>query len=784
MFAQKPEKEGRAIDLLTEGKEFATLGKIDTAVTLFREAQSLARQVDDLRILAEATTHLGIAYTEQARFALAKTTLDSVISLGDLIDPMAPAVLMAKRELLRIAVKENEVMTASRIHEHLLKEILQIRPEADSHLGMNSYVWEQSSTADNHASNTLQAAEVNAAMHQASTYRHLGIQDSAMLAVKTAWRIAVPETPFAEVPPASVLDQWQKPHLVEILQEQGEVLTVGKDPVKLEAGLACFETALTLLDSQYRYSYLLESSPTRLKTHRRLFELGIRTASKLFEQTGEEELLEKAWVFSERSKSLGFREYLSEMPPAQMGGVPDSLLNQEQYFRQRLAFLASLQNKAEQPNDTLQTQIHQLIDQYRALLPTLEKNHPAYYSLMHSQEVVPSEYVLDNLYTRQALISYVWGEDEVFLFTLWDDELSLSSIPRNKSFDRQLEGWLKFISNRPSTATFKSLDPRFVKDLSLLLIPQLSERVIELILVPDGKLCYLPFESLVEGEIPSADFREWPFLMKEKTINYATSATVWEAGEFDESDFAEYIGFAPNFLRTKEDDHSNTSSGLPFQAAEVAETAALLEGEAVTDELATESRLKSLDDEYTVLHVATDPFASGFLLQADDSSGEDGIVSIQELYGLSIESPLVVLSRSEAQQGPMGEGLKHFAQAFHHSGANRLMASIWPTDREAEYTVVTRFFAELQKGRNPAKALQNSQTQWLESASEVQGHPYYWSGFVLIGDSGHILLEVNRGLPWWELFIGMMVALFLFMWWWSRGASSARETNPNDAVST
>lgn len=1045
IYGQNKGNGESAADVLQAGRELTNIGEYDSAIAVFREAQSLARQEPDLTTLARATAQLGIIYSSQSQLVLAKATLDSVTSMTGLIDSLDRGIFFARRELGNLAAKQGDMQAAVRFHQTLLDDLLRMRPEADSMLGMASdalalsryyqgdlhgalassesardyyvkwnkpsspalaycentqgiihmymsnyeesilhfekslslleelyepdhpnviqirtnvgvlygelglfwksigvhrqnlpfldkllpsghvngllnmgsaliavedygeslryfqqaeqllekypdlkaetlsYIQNQTSViyeklgdlprsielstasiqarqalfgqdsyqlivdyfqqgglfqllgemdsaryffekalniSDGYSGETslrsgfarqligeldteegnwakglaqfetaqvifqeigAKSAETDALNWQATAYRELGKADSAMYAHQAAWAISLPEIPWAESPPVEVLKKWQLPHLIEQFREQGKTLLVQAskedDLQKMQAALTCFETSLAAIDSQQRYYRAQNSKGNLVKNNHDLFELAIHTASQLFQQTDSDSFLEKAWQFSERSKALMLREHLTSMEALHFSGVPDSLIEQEQYYRQRLSFLSAPTDSGDTPlSDSIREVIFQLEESYRELLITLEQEYPDYYALKYNTEFVSSEEVLDKLYTRQALISYFWGKETLFMFRLWDDELDLFSIPVSESLDTSLDQWLSYISVPPGPEA-PAVNPVILRQLSEQLLPDLNERVDELILIPDGKLGYLPFESLIEGEVSDADFRAWPFLVRTKIINYNSSATLWLGGEFDESDFAEYTGFAPSFSGTLASTDRNDLQALTFNIREVEETAALLEGESLTSELASESKLKNLNDDFRVLHFATHAVADEMvssqsrLYLTGDSTGEDGVVGLNELYGLSIHSPLVVLSACQTGRGPIleGEGVMSLARAFQYSGANRVVASLWPADDEASYNMVSSFFSELQKGRNTAKSLQISQNQWLEEAPAFQCHPYYWAGYILIGDSGHILLEVNRGLPWWEIFIGLMLSLFLFMWWWSRG---------------
>jgi CHAT domain-containing protein/tetratricopeptide (TPR) repeat protein len=132
-----------------------------------------------------------------------------------------------------------------------------------------------------------------------------------------------------------------------------------------------------------------------------------------------------------------------------------------------------------------------------------------------------------------------------------------------------------------------------------------------------------------------------------------------------------------------------------------------------------------------------------------------------------LDADLVVLSACETGLGQyqLGEGYLGFAQGLFLAGARSLVLSQWSVDDEATALLMVRFYENLlgsRKGTRPmskAQALKEAK-EWLRglSAKEVAnqvgalprgtkvtvsrrpvaakpfGHPYYWAGFILVGD--------------------------------------------------
>jgi CHAT domain-containing protein len=147
---------------------------------------------------------------------------------------------------------------------------------------------------------------------------------------------------------------------------------------------------------------------------------------------------------------------------------------------------------------------------------------------------------------------------------------------------------------------------------------------------------------------------------------------------------------------------------------------------------------------FRYLHFATHglidsryPALSALSLSTYDESGvpREGFLRLHDIYGLDIRADLVVLSACETALGRQvrGEGLVGLTQGFLSAGANGVVASLWQVPDRATAELMARLYEHLLgDGDRPAEALRKAQ---LSMAAERRwSHPYYWSGFVLLGD--------------------------------------------------
>jgi hypothetical protein len=85
--------------------------------------------------------------------------------------------------------------------------------------------------------------------------------------------------------------------------------------------------------------------------------------------------------------------------------------------------------------------------------------------------------------------------------------------------------------------------------------------------------------------------------------------------------------------------------------------------------------------------------------------------------------------------------MQGLSSAFLSAGVPTVLATLWKIDDRSTVRLVTRFYEELANGRTAAAALGVAQRSMREDPSTRW--PYYWAGFVLVGD-GETGIELQR----------------------------------------
>jgi CHAT domain-containing protein len=157
-------------------------------------------------------------------------------------------------------------------------------------------------------------------------------------------------------------------------------------------------------------------------------------------------------------------------------------------------------------------------------------------------------------------------------------------------------------------------------------------------------------------------------------------------------------------------------------------------------ELANSARLS----DYRILHFAThglmnaqNPELSGLLLSLVDQQGRprSGFLRLEDIYQLKLPVELVVLSACRTAMGKeiRGEGMVGLTWGFMYAGANRVVASLWNVDDLATAELMKVFYkCMLLENMAPVGALRAAQME-LRRHKRWQS-PYYWGGFIVLGD--------------------------------------------------
>ena len=186
------------------------------------------------------------------------------------------------------------------------------------------------------------------------------------------------------------------------------------------------------------------------------------------------------------------------------------------------------------------------------------------------------------------------------------------------------------------------------------------------------------------------------------------------------------------------------SINLKWSEKEVTDILKILSGKIFLYDQASEEKFKTLASQANIIHLATHaviddetPLYSKFLFSHPNKTADDGLLHTYEIYNTDLNANLAVLSACNTGTGKLvnGEGIMSLARSFMYAGCPNVVVSLWQIDDKSTASIMNNFYKEIKRGADKDAALRNAKLEYLKNADEVKSNPFYWAGFVLIGNS-------------------------------------------------
>ncbi|MCB0688243.1 MAG: CHAT domain-containing protein [Saprospiraceae bacterium] len=429
------------------------------------------------------------------------------------------------------------------------------------------------------------------------------------------------------------------------------------------------------------------------------------------------------------------------------------------------------------PLDSLNILIFQKKELFNRVLRDIRQNYSKYYELRYENPIPSVPEIQQTLLdTSQTLVEYFVGSN-INIFILNRDRFDVIQVPRYTDFEILLDTIIPLIRRfrSESTAKLKQNSEAYAAAAYRLyqyLIAPLEDLIKrQLIVVPDDRLGYLPFDALLTAKVDSVmNFREHPYLIRRHSISYNFSASILAEMSQGSSDgySNQYVGFAPEFDGME----SQGLHKLLFNEQEIEKASDLLNGEIFVGKEATKNNFLRVQREYGVIHLDThgkvnvgdDDFSFLAFSKGSASQEEDYLLYLKEIYNLQMQARMVILSACETGTGHLfrGEGISSIARGFSYAGARSLVATRWSVNDKTTSQLVETFLNEIKQGRQKDLALRSAILNYIDRQNSFYAHPFFWSSFMLMGDSE--VLELDEGLPWKRILLmalGIIIILYL-----------------------
>ena len=245
-----------------------------------------------------------------------------------------------------------------------------------------------------------------------------------------------------------------------------------------------------------------------------------------------------------------------------------------------------------------------------------------------------------------------------------------------------------------------------------------------LVFVLDGQLRNIPMSALYDGK---------QYLIEKYAVTLSTGLQLMEARQLDNKNIGAIVGGIS--------EGRAGFAALPAVKNEIQQIANLVSSRTLLNEQFTSATLSDRlsNSGADVIHLATH---GQFSSRLEDTFllTWDGRMSIKELSEVlqnrqsnrSRPIELLVLSACDTAAGDDQAALGLAGLAV-KSGARSTLATLWPVKDAAAAKLMARFYEHLrQPGMNKAEALRLSQIEIMKQTDFDD--PFFWSGFVLVGN--------------------------------------------------
>jgi len=490
----------------------------------------------------------------------------------------------------------------------------------------------------------------------------------------------------------------------------------------------------------------------------------------------ENKYYDKGLKYAESMRSRVFLDRMAEGLVKLDKGLPLDLIEKRDNLVAKISILSKEMNEAAGKNDEkklkeLRHQYQLIQDQFEELLIKIRLNNPLYASVRYPQPVSVKDLQKNVLETNELLLRYFISQNDVYVFLISKKDFNVITLDvKEKSINKIVSEYLFSLEDK---------NPRRVRKYGRQLYRQLFQPLEsfikgrqEIIIIPDGQLTKIPFESLV---IDNQTSNKPVYLLEKYRVKYIQSASILAILRKYYQRYGSakrFIGFGdpvydyenfekgkpeigtpstPNqdaisgIHRSRYEQEGGTFTRLESSGQEVSAIANLFKKRSkecavhlrqdATEVNAKSPGLKEFDYIHFACHaVLGDSFQSLVLSQLPQST-EDGYLTLNEIMNCDYNAKLVVLSACQTGKGKMekGEGVTGLTQAVMYAGTPAVVASLWNVEDIGTKELMVKFYKYLlENNLSKEDALRKAKLDLINS--DRYSSPFYWSAFLMYGE--------------------------------------------------
>lgn len=527
------------------------------------------------------------------------------------------------------------------------------------------------------------------------------------------------------------------------------------------------------------------------ENERNTYTKALNCALNQYLRTKKKEYLEKAYIITDKTHASVLQSIIKEKKLYNEYNSGDSSLLLESKIRREISGYQELilKEKTSSKPDSRKLnlwneKITGLTFRLEQLQSKLKATKPAWYR--YKYQIGDSKlisHIKNNLKDNEAILEYFYTDSLFYAFYMDKQDLKIQKCILPSDFEDNLNNVMAFVKEPKVYNTDSACNLAYRKSAyslyKLLLQPFEKEcHGKSLIIVPFEKLAYLPFSVLLTKETSDKpyNFKEFPYLIKQHPVRSLFAANLLSNKRMIpvQGKMAAFAPVYPDIKKTgnHSDDTRDKLGSLLQTSDEVKNITSFFQGDIFSANKATKENFKLYASHYTALHLAMhaiindeSPMNSRLAFTLNSSNYSDNMLYTYEIPNIKLNAELVVLSACNTGIGKLrkGEGLMSLTRSFAFAGVPSIVTTLWSVNDKSSAGLMKNFYKHLSSGDEKDKALQEAKLEYLENTDIIHAHPYYWAGYILIGDN----VPIHKpNVPYWIyisgiIFIGLLVFVLI-----------------------
>ncbi|QXP61041.1 CHAT domain-containing protein [Olleya sp. HaHaR_3_96] len=588
-----------------------------------------------------------------------------------------------------------------------------------------------------------------AKLHVKNAQLHYKLNDfeTSLKALKSAIKLLLPNTKQQQLP------------IKEDLYPENTFIDIFDLLAEMQPN---YNTALAYYNLSFYVSDLLTKNLTsqdakllHLTANRRRSESCINLLFDVYQSTKDSTIAIQAFAYAEKNKSTILKETISKKTLLQLHRNDSLLINEQSLLRKQERLTNSLikaqyQKDANQIN-TLSQDLTTASSALKQLKIKIDKAYPK--TNTSNISIKKLKHKLDK--NKAILAEYFYGNTAIFQFIISAESIDFIKIKKTTDLDNAINDYINYFDNSSAINNNISAFTTDAFQLYQLLHFKNTSAYQNVVIIPDGFLNFIPFESLLSLNTSTTSYSKMPFVAKKQILAYNTSAFLYLNTHPFEYD-ASVLGVFPVF--------DNSNSKLTYSINEAESIAKHIDAKFLMYDNATKKDALLQAKNYGILHLSTHASSGTFRVPANIDFIDEKLF-LNELYSVNLSNKLVVLSACETGIGKLqkGEGSMNMARGFQYAGVENLLFSLWKINDLSTSKLMASFYKNYSKTHSAFIANHLSKIDYLNNPeiSNIKKSPYYWSAFTYYGDLTPITVS-NYSKYIVFTIIGLAIALLLW----------------------